>query len=123
MAIQLFIYGTLHPEQAPEEIAETSRRLKSVAKGTVRGHLHGLGDYPGLVLDNDGDRVAGEVFEVPDGHTLAELDAYEGFRVSDPDSSLFLRTHATVTLHDGSNRSCWVYVYNRGIEQPAPPPA
>jgi gamma-glutamylcyclotransferase (GGCT)/AIG2-like uncharacterized protein YtfP len=123
MVTQLFLYGTLHPDRAPQEIAETSRRLKSIAKGTVRGHLHGLGDYPGLVLDDNGDAVHGEIFEVPDGHTLAELDAYEGFHVSDPGSSLFLRTHAAVTLSDGSKRACWVYVYNRGIEQPAPPPA
>ena|SRR5437762_9414372 len=117
--ILLFVYGTLHPDSAPPEIADVARTLEYVSPATVGGCLHDLGEYPGLVLDDSPDtpRVSGDIFRVSDGATLAALDAYEGFHVSDPAGSLFQRTHATVTLPDGSARSCWVYIYN-GATQP-----
>lgn len=75
-----------------------------------------MGSYPGLVLcENETEAVRGEVFEVPDAETLARLDAYEDFRVDDPDGSLFLRTKTVVTFDDGSEETCWVYVYNRDV--------
>ena len=120
MPTLLFIYGTLHPDRAPAEIASAARRLQPHGRGTVRAHLHNLGAYPGIILADETDDAApeipGEVFLVPDDSTLAALDAYEDFRPDDPTNSLFLRTKALVTLNDGSPESCWVYVYNR------PPP-
>lgn len=110
----LFIYGTLHPDRAPAEIAGIARTLQRVGAATVRGGLIDLGEYPGLILDDSPNAplVPGYIFNVPDGPTLAALDAYEGFHVSNPAASLFQRTHVTATLPDGSERPCWVYVYN-----------
>jgi|HubBroStandDraft_6_1064221.scaffolds.fasta_scaffold438973_1 gamma-glutamylcyclotransferase (GGCT)/AIG2-like uncharacterized protein YtfP len=117
MSPRLFIYGTLHPDRAPAEIAPAARRLTSVARGTIRARLYNLGAYPGVILADETDPTApivpGEVFLVPDAATLAALDAYEDFRPQDPAASLFLRKKAVVTLDDGSHESCWVYVYNR----------
>jgi gamma-glutamylcyclotransferase (GGCT)/AIG2-like uncharacterized protein YtfP len=117
MPIHLFVYGTLHPDRAPAEIADIARRLEFVSAGTLRGRLYDLGDYPGLILDDapEAPTISGEIFAVPDGDTLAAIDAYEQFRPADPPNSLFDRTHAVVTLPDGSQQSCWVYVYNRDI--------
>jgi len=114
--ILLFVYGTLRPDAAPPEIAEAASRLELVSPATVPGRLLQLTEYPGLILDDasDAPRVPGTIFAVPDGRTLAALDEYEGFRVSNPETSLFQRTHATATLPDGSKRPCWVYVYNGG---------
>lgn len=108
----LFIYGTLHPDRAPDEIAEAARRLQPFGPAALRGRVYNLGDYPGLVLDPAGGLVQGEVFILPDEPTLAQLDAYEDFRPDDREGSLFLRTSATVTMQDGSQLLCWVYVYN-----------
>ena len=118
LPILLFVYGTLHPELAPPEIADVARTLKFVSPGTVRGRLHDLGEYPGLVLDDSpcAPLVAGDIFAVPDGKTLAALDAYEGFPPGSPGASEFERTHIAVTLTDGSEGTCWVYVYNTGVE-------
>jgi gamma-glutamylcyclotransferase (GGCT)/AIG2-like uncharacterized protein YtfP len=112
MAENLFIYGTLHPDRAPREIAAVARRLKSICRATVRARLYNFGEYPGIVLDNAAKPIPGELFAVPDGDTLAALDAYEDFRPSSPAESLFLREKAIVTLDDGSQESCWVYTYN-----------
>ncbi len=116
MGERLFIYGTLHPERAPAEIAAAARRLRWLGAGTIRGRRYELGSYPGVVLSVDGtETVRGAVFEVPDAETMARLDVYEDFRVADPDGSLFLRTKAVVTFDDGSADTCWVYVYNREV--------
>ncbi|SNT39989.1 Uncharacterized conserved protein YtfP, gamma-glutamylcyclotransferase (GGCT)/AIG2-like family [Granulicella rosea] len=110
----LFIYGTLHPDRAPAEIAHAARRLIPVSKGEIRGRRYELGAYPGVVLDEGGDdRVRGEVFLVPDAETLAQLDEYEDFHSELPAASLFLRVRTAVHLQDGSSLSCWIYVYNR----------
>jgi gamma-glutamylcyclotransferase (GGCT)/AIG2-like uncharacterized protein YtfP len=111
----LFIYGTLHPDRAPAEIAATARRLQPHDRGTIRARLYNLGAYPAIILDEAAAEVPGEMFLVPDAITLAALDAYEDFRPDDPTSSLFLRTKAIVTLDDGSPELCWVYVYNRPL--------
>ena len=117
MPIHLFVYGTLHPDSAPPEIADVARTLELISPATVRGRLFDLGTHPGLVLDDSADAplVQGNIFRVPDGHTLAAIDAYEGFRPAAPTESLFDRTHATATLPDGSTQSCWVYIYNGDI--------
>lgn len=112
----LFIYGTLHPGRAPAEIADAARRLTSIGRGTIRARLYNLGSYPGVVLDNSAPKpVPGEVFLVPDAATLAALDSYEDFRALDRTNSLYLRKKTIVTFDDGSQQSCWVYVYNREI--------
>jgi gamma-glutamylcyclotransferase (GGCT)/AIG2-like uncharacterized protein YtfP len=117
MPTYLFIYGTLHPDRAPAEIAPVTRRLTSIGRGTIRARLYNLGEYPGAILADDTDPAArpipGEVFLVPDATTLSALDAYEGYRPGSPTDSLFLRTKTVVTFDDGSRKSCWVYVYNR----------
>ena len=111
----LFIYGTLHPDRAPAEIAAAPRRLTPIGPATIRGNLYNLGAYPGVVLALDGPPIPGELFTVPDTATLSALDAYEDFRAASPDSSLFLRVETTATARDGSQLTCWVYVYNREV--------
>jgi gamma-glutamylcyclotransferase (GGCT)/AIG2-like uncharacterized protein YtfP len=115
----LFLYGTLHPDRAPAEVAPAARRLVLHARGTIRARLYNLGAYPGVILADETDptapKVPGEVFLVPDPATLAALDAYEDFRPEDRENSLFLRIKAVVNLDDGSSESCWVYVYNHPL--------
>lgn len=111
----LFIYGTLHPDRAPREIATAVRRLTPIGRATIRGHRCDLGEYPGVILDSTGTQVDGELFTVPDDTTLAALDAYEDFHPDLPAASLFLRVETTATRPDGSIVTCWVYVYNREV--------
>ena len=113
MSTLLFIYGTLHPDRAPAEIAFAARRLVPHARGTIRACLYNLGAYPGVILDDTAAPIPGEVFLVPEAATLARLDAYEDYRPADPANSLFLREKTVVTFDDGTTQVCWVYTYNR----------
>lgn len=113
----LFVYGTLHPDCAPAEIANLVRRFECVGKGTVRGTLYDLGAYPGAMLDEDcSRRISGTVFRLPQGDdVLPRLDAYEDFDPDAPESSLFIRRLHPVRLDDGSMLRCWIYEYNGAI--------
>jgi len=120
MPQHLFVYGTLHPDRAPAEIAASIRKLRLVGPGTIAGTLYDLGEYPGLVIHpGRHEEVSGTVFALPDDPALlAALDRYEDFRPSDPAGSLFIRSQQPVTLADGRSLESWVYLYNR-----EPPPA
>jgi gamma-glutamylcyclotransferase (GGCT)/AIG2-like uncharacterized protein YtfP len=113
----LFVYGTLRPGLAPAELEEPLGQLRGVGKGSAPGRLYDLGEYPGAALDRRcAARVIGEVFELPpDRMPLPALDAYEGFDQQDIGSSLFVRTDCQVTLEDGRQLKCWIYIYNRGV--------
>jgi gamma-glutamylcyclotransferase (GGCT)/AIG2-like uncharacterized protein YtfP len=114
----LFIYGTLHPDRAPAEIADAARGLRHVGAGTILGKLYDLGEYPGVVLDAaTGEAIRGEVFAIPDAETLARLDRYEDYRPDDLGGSLFHRVQTIVTLDSGSSAVCWAYVYKRELPQ------
>src|SRR5438105_1922240 len=125
MADYVFFYGTLLPNHAPPEVANTVRGLKKVGRGVVRGRLYDLGQYPGLKLDSAAHTtVKGNVFEIPrDQKVLRVLDRYEGFRPTRRAKSLFVRRRSPVRL--GRNRvlNCWLYEYNKNPSEAARIPA
>jgi gamma-glutamylcyclotransferase (GGCT)/AIG2-like uncharacterized protein YtfP len=114
----LFVYGTLHPDRAPAEIAHAVRHLRELSPGTLRGTRYDLGDYPGVVIhpDRPNDIVQGTVFALPDDPAILQaLDRYEDYRPNDPTASLFLRATHPVTMADGTTLDCWVYLYNQTV--------
>jgi len=115
MPQHLFVYGTLHPDRAPAEIAATVRRFILIGPATVTGRLLDLGHYPGVVFGSaHNDIIPGTVFALPDDPAiLTALDRYEDFRPADPANSLFIRSECTVTLANGNTIACWIYLYNR----------
>jgi len=118
----LFIYGTLHPDRAPSEIAPTVALLKPLGPATLRGLLLDLGAYPGLILPGK-QAVQGRLFALPEDRALrhrvwAALDAYEGFRPNAPEHSLFTRVLTSVTLPDGAPLHAWVYLFNEAVSRP-----
>jgi gamma-glutamylcyclotransferase (GGCT)/AIG2-like uncharacterized protein YtfP len=119
----LFIYGTLHPDRAPREIAPVVALLRPLGAATLRGRLLDLGPYPGLLLPGD-DLVSGELFALPEDRELEAriwlaLDAYEDFQPASPETSLFTRVLTRVALPDGSPRRAWVYLFNQPVRYPA----
>jgi gamma-glutamylcyclotransferase (GGCT)/AIG2-like uncharacterized protein YtfP len=110
----IFIYGTLRPGLAPDEVARAVGKLRLVGEGSVRGVLYDPGDYPGAVVDSAAEsRIFGTVFELPvDESVLRELDRYEGFNPEAAAESLFVRVEHAVELADVRTIGCWIYVYN-----------
>jgi len=115
MSQHLFIYGTLLPGEAPEEIASIVKRLRRLGSARVRGRLYDFGEFPGAVLDpSSRTMVYGELVALPSDEGILEaLDRYEEFDSSDPKRSLFIRKKAKVWMANGSSREGWIYVYNR----------
>lgn len=96
----IFIYGSLR-RGCENEIARTFPGASFVSQASVNGALYDLGDYPALVLDDAGEKVMGEIYEI-DEALLTELDEFE--LASDYHRS-------PVTASAGSDqRQCWVYV-------------
>jgi gamma-glutamylcyclotransferase (GGCT)/AIG2-like uncharacterized protein YtfP len=48
---------------------------------------------------------------------LEELDAIEGYRASEPDTSLYTRVETPVTFDDGRAAVAWAYFYNAPLGQ------
>jgi len=120
MSQKLFVYGTLHPDRAPEEIAHVVRRFKALGSGTIRARLHRFRDFPAIKIDQkNGSRITGEVFQVPNGVALKQLDDYEEYYPAALDKSLFQRKQVKVRLEDGTSTECWVYEYKGNLPQPA----
>jgi gamma-glutamylcyclotransferase (GGCT)/AIG2-like uncharacterized protein YtfP len=108
----LFVYGTLHPSQAPEELRAIVAQFQDIGKGTITGELLDLCDYPGVLLHGKQNTIHGTVFALPED-ILPILDAYEGYDPNDPANSLFCREQIAVTMDDGHQETHWIYLYNQ----------
>ncbi len=115
MSEHLFLYGTLLPGKAPEEIAPIIKRFRRLGPGHVRGRLYDFGEFPGAVLDPSSRTIVhGELVVLPsDGRILEALDRYEEFDPADSNGSLFIPKKVKVWMVNGSSREGWIYVYNR----------
>jgi gamma-glutamylcyclotransferase (GGCT)/AIG2-like uncharacterized protein YtfP len=112
MAEQVFFYGTLRTGFNRTTRAGIDTFLKFAGRASINGKLFDLGIYPAAVPATDA-RVWGEVFEMADAaKVLAALDRIEGYRVAEPDRSLYTRVRVAATLDDGRIEDVWVYFYN-----------
>src|ERR1700761_4756160 len=76
----VFVYGTLRAGEV-NDIRHAAARNEIAAPNllgtaTVRGHLFDFGSYPGLVIDEAGVDVVGDVYEIDD-ELVAVLDEIE----------------------------------------------
>jgi gamma-glutamylcyclotransferase (GGCT)/AIG2-like uncharacterized protein YtfP len=108
----VFFYGTLMAGFDRRRRAGIDSKLTYRGRGSIRAALFDLGIYPAAVPAPEG-VVWGEIYEMaePDA-VLAALDDIEGYRIDDPDKSLYARDQAEVRLPDGSLERAWVYFYN-----------
>ena len=117
MADLVFFYGTLMAGFDRRRRAAMDDKLKFLSRGWTGATLFDLGLYPAAVPSPDG-CVWGELYEMSESATvLAALDEIEGYRPGDPDHSLYVRSHATVTLPDGLQHTAWAYFYNAPLGQ------
>ena len=108
----VFFYGTLMTAFKRAGRSRIDAKLTPVGRGTIGAALFDLGIYPAAIPSSDG-RVHGEVHRMADAaDVVAVLDEFEGFRPSEPDSSLYVRAETTVTFDDGREAQAWAYFYN-----------
>jgi len=108
----VFFYGTLMTGfQRPGRV-RLDHALKPVGRASIGAALFDLGIYPAAIPAQDS-RVWGEVHQMLDEEAvLATLDEIEGYRASEPDTSLYTRAEIPVTFADGRQARAWVYFYN-----------
>ena len=112
MTDKIFVYGTLMGRFDRRTRAGIDTRMTFEGRGWIVAALFDLGLFPAAIPAPDG-RVWGELYAVEDDPSvLSKLDEIEGFRSSEPDTSLYTRTQVAVTLENGSVDTAWVYFYN-----------
>ena len=112
MADLVFFYGTLMTPFNRTARLQIDDYLVFKGRGTIAAALFDLGIYPAAVPDGDS-RVCGEIYEMLQPATvLRALDELEGYRPSDPETSLYTRTLTPVTTEDGGRVDAWAYFYN-----------
>lgn len=99
---RMFVYGTLRTGQAARSLI-ASHVVRS-DPATLAGRMYAFLDgYPGVIADEDGGEIRGEVLELRDlAAAFALLDAYEG--------DDFIRVQVTPRLSDGREIDAWCYV-------------
>ena len=108
----MFFYGTLMTPFNRTGRLRLHRHLSFKGRGTIRAALFDMGIYPAAVPASDS-HVTGEVFELTEPvPALRALDELEGYRPSDPETSLYTRTRTPVALDDGTTADAWTYFYN-----------
>ena len=112
MAELAFFYGTLMTPFNRTGRLRLDRHLAFKGRGTIPAALFDLGIYPAAVPTSDS-RVTGEVYELTEPFAaLRALDELEGYRPSDPETSLYTRTRTPVNMDDGTTVEAWAYFYN-----------
>lgn len=112
MAELVFFYGTLMTPFNRTGYLRLDSRLFFRGHGTIRAALFDLGIYPAAVPAADG-QVTGEVYELSEPvAALRALDELEGYRPTDPETSLYTRARTRVAMDDGTSVDAWAYFYN-----------
>ncbi len=101
----VFVYGTLRRGGSDHFRMAAA---KFVGEATVSGRLYRVHWYPGLVLDEAGDDIHGDVYEM-EPSTLAILDVFEGLSPGGVDGTEYRRLKAEVVLEDGRKVDAWVW--------------
>jgi len=103
--ITVFVYGTLLAGESNHAII--APYVLAAAPGHVRGWLYNVGDYPALVLDDNGEEIEGEWLELSD-EALVPMDELEGYGGVDADND-----YERVVASDSRNagQSGWIYVW------------
>lgn len=102
--LPLFVYGTLKTGRGAFHLMHKAKFIRSCTT-TEEYSLYALtSGFAGMVVENTGFPVTGELFEVDD---FTRLDSYEGIS-----NGLFRRE--IMKLPDGEE--CFTYIFNRSLQ-------
>jgi gamma-glutamylcyclotransferase (GGCT)/AIG2-like uncharacterized protein YtfP len=113
----VFFYGTLMRPFNRAGRLRVADHLSYMSRGSISAALFDLGIYPAAVPASDA-LAWGEVYRMTHpAIVLQVLDEFEGCRTEEPESSLYTRALAPVTLDAGPTVDAWVYFYNAPLGQ------
>ena len=114
---RLFVYGTLLGSLSNSMADYLKRESQFLGEAYLRGRLYDLGQYPGLVPDeNSPYLVYGHVFELYSPETaLKILDHYEDIPDGKETTNEYIRSLLNVSL-ENKPFDCWVYIYNHSTQ-------
>jgi gamma-glutamylcyclotransferase (GGCT)/AIG2-like uncharacterized protein YtfP len=120
MSDKVFVYGTLMAGFDRRRRAGIDTKMSYLGRGWIEATLFDLGIFPAAV-PAPGGRVWGEVYETDEAAAvLSTLDEIEGYRPSEPDTSLYTRVQTDVVFEDGHVEAAWVYFYNAPLGRAEP---
>lgn len=115
--MKVFVYGTLKTgEHNHRIIAPFTAQAR---RATIIGTMYLVANFPGFIQEGE-DEVVGELVDILPGaeaDALFALDRLEGFHPDYPEHSMYLRKEVSARLDDGGEETCYVYVWNRPIQQ------
>lgn len=105
----LALYGSLMRGFGEVEKISTIQKLEYKGSCNIPGSLYDLGEYPGLVPDDDS-VVVGELYVVKDSRIFREFDIFERYDPNNRKDSLYVRS--CIRLRE-PKLDAWVYIYNK----------
>ena len=101
----VFIYGTLRRGGSNDF---RMAGAEFITCGTITGRMYRIDWYPGLVLDEAGGEIHGEVYAV-DPELLSALDGFEGLSAGEMEGSEYRRVQTTVIQKNSCILTAWVW--------------
>lgn len=109
----VFVYGTLRRGGSNHF---RMANAQFVSTGTIRGRMYRIDWYPGLILDEAGDEIHGEVYTV-DTEELQTLDIFEGVSAGEYEGSEYRRVQTTVVQQDSMILTAWVWEWLGRVDE------
>ena len=121
MSQLIFFYGTLMTPFNRPGRTRVDSQLIFKGHGRIGAALFDLGMYPAAVpADHEDVWVRGEIYEMVNAAAVLQvLDDIEGYKSTEPDTSLYSRRLTRVTLDRGGVVEAWAYFYNAPLGQAA----
>lgn len=114
----LFIYGTLLPVFDNAWSEWLKNNSEPVTEGYMPGLLYLVSGHPGaLHFPEISSKVTGLIVRMENvTHVLQKLDEYEDADERYGEFAEFKREIVEIYGFDGIIRKCWVYLYNRNVD-------
>ncbi|MEO7099711.1 MAG: gamma-glutamylcyclotransferase family protein [Luteolibacter sp.] len=109
----VFVYGTLRRGGSNHFRMDGA---EFITAGRICGRMYKIDWYPGLVLDEAGDDIVGEVYSV-DLEMLGNLDSFENVSAGDVEDSEYRRVETTVAREDGETLTAWIWEWLGEVDE------
>ena len=109
----VFVYGTLRRGGSNHFRMDGA---EFITAGRISGKMYKIDWYPGLVLDEAGDDIVGEVYSV-DPELLGNLDSFENVSAGDVEDSEYRRVQTAVTREGGETLTAWIWEWLGEVDE------